>query len=174
MGTALLLQFPSSSTAPSLPLLLPNRRNPLLLGGTRCRSTGHGGRSGRPHWDSNAEKTHRAERFRFNYEDDVGRENDVGGGFGFREGAKKRVWWSDEDTDDDDDDKGGFGGLEEALDTSWILKDCLGCIYFHKYLDDSQLFISRVAYVYLEFVRKMGLCLNLEKERFMNNDLISH
>ncbi|KAF7133447.1 hypothetical protein RHSIM_Rhsim09G0133200 [Rhododendron simsii] len=95
--------------------------DPLLPGGTRCRSTGHGDRSGRPHWDSNAEKTHRAERFRFNYEDDVGRENEVGGGLGFREGAKKRVWWSDEDMDDDDD-RGGFGGLEEALDTSWILK----------------------------------------------------
>ncbi|KAG5532842.1 hypothetical protein RHGRI_027210 [Rhododendron griersonianum] len=125
MGTALLLQFPSSSTAPSPPpppLLLSNRRNTLLPGGTRCPSTGHGGRSGRPHWDYNAEKTHRAERFRFNYEDDVGREKDVGGGFGFREGAKKRVWWSDEDMDDDADDKGGFGGLEEALDTSWILK----------------------------------------------------
>ncbi|KAI8539500.1 hypothetical protein RHMOL_Rhmol09G0188100 [Rhododendron molle] len=45
---------PSLSTAPSPPppLLLPNRRNPLRPGGTRCRSIGHSDRSVRPHWDS--------------------------------------------------------------------------------------------------------------------------
>lgn len=54
-------------------------------------------------------------------EDDFGGvENDDIGGFGFRKGVKKRVWWSDEDMDDDDER--GFGGLEEALDASWIFK----------------------------------------------------
>ncbi|KAL6977037.1 hypothetical protein U1Q18_025831 [Sarracenia purpurea var. burkii] len=135
MGATPLFQFPGSATAPSLslPLLLANHQinfyqNPFpctikFSNGTLCRSSGYGGRGDWPRWDSNAEKTVRDERFRFNLDDDfvTGGEDNGDNGFGFRSGAKKRVWWSG-DSMDMDVDEHGAGVSEESFDTSWIFK----------------------------------------------------
>ncbi|PSS05027.1 Microtubule-associated protein RP/EB family member 1 like [Actinidia chinensis var. chinensis] len=124
MGTIPLLHFPSSATGPSPLLALPLYQNPSSRTSrfskiTRCRSAGYGGGdgSGRPRWDSNAEKTVGAERFRFNLDDEDG-----GYGLGFGSGAKKRVWWSDDSMGVDDDEDNGFGVLEDSIDASWIFK----------------------------------------------------
>ncbi|PSR98830.1 Transcription factor btd like [Actinidia chinensis var. chinensis] len=118
MGTIHLLHFPSSATAPSLIFPLQNPSTCRFSKINRCRSAGGGG-GGRPRWDSNAETTVRAERFRVNLDNEEG---GVGDGFGFGSGAKKRVWWSDDSMGIDDDEEDGFGVLEDAIDASWIFK----------------------------------------------------
>ncbi|KAA8538961.1 hypothetical protein F0562_025653 [Nyssa sinensis] len=129
MGTTHLLRFPISVIAPaqSLPLLVTNpsnppTQNPRFPNTKRCRSAGYGGRGGRPRRDSNAEKTIRTERFRFNLEDGFLSDDEDDEEFGFRSGAKQRVWWSDDSLDMDDDDGGQFGVLEDSVGFAWIFK----------------------------------------------------
>lgn len=119
MGTIHLLHFPSSVSAPSpvFPLQNPSSTSTSRFSKiNRCRSAGGGG-GGRPRWDSNAETTVGAERFKFNLDDEEG-----GVGFGFGSSAKKRVWWSDGSMGIDDDEEDGFGVLEDSIDASWIFK----------------------------------------------------
>ncbi|XP_059628574.1 uncharacterized protein LOC132271265 [Cornus florida] len=122
MGNIHLLHFPCSLTGPSPSLINPNRPpspNPSFPKRFRCHSTGRG-RS--PSWDSNAEKTIHAERFRFNLENEslTDDDGDEDGEFGFRSTGKQRVWWSDDSLDIDDEEQFGFG--EDSISINWIIK----------------------------------------------------
>lgn len=79
-----------------------------------------GGRTGGSRWDWDRNSNpNRSSRFNDAYTTDEFDEED---GFGFRNGAKQRVWWSDDVDAEDDDDEDGFGILEASIGFDWVFK----------------------------------------------------